>query len=153
MGEVFGWSREDTFQLRSTSWKHAFCVRERLGGGFVCTMKEGGGSVLVSQNRAACTHSLGEEFKGLLRCVCRGGRGEQQMEISWKKVNERVYTVFGSKFDLSKFVFKGSSRIFGEGFHVEVVSEAKERRGGWLFERSSCFTVSKQLPLKMFEFI
>lgn len=43
MGEVFGWSREDTFQLRSTSWKHNFCVRERLGGGFVHTTKEDGG--------------------------------------------------------------------------------------------------------------
>lgn len=58
-------------------------------------------------------------------------------------MNEGVYTVFGSKFDQSKFVFKGSSRIFGEGFHVEVIFEAKEWRGGWLLERSSCFTVSK----------
>lgn len=40
MGEVFGWGREDAFQLRSTSWKHAFCVTERLGGGFVRTTKE-----------------------------------------------------------------------------------------------------------------
>lgn len=27
---------------------------------------------------------------------------------------------FGSKFDQSKFRFKGCSRIVGEGFHVEV---------------------------------
>lgn len=36
---------------------------------------------------------------------------------------------------------------------MEVIFEAKEQRGGWLLERSSCFTVRKQLPLKMFEFI
>lgn len=36
---------------------------------------------------------------------------------------------------------------------MKVTFEAKEWRGGWLLERSSCFTVSKQLPLKMFEFI
>lgn len=32
----------------------------------------GKGIVLVSQNRAVCTRSLGEEFKGLLRCAARG---------------------------------------------------------------------------------
>jgi len=39
-------------------------------------------SVLVSQERAACTRSLGEGLKGLPRCACRGRRGEQQMETS-----------------------------------------------------------------------
>lgn len=68
-------------------------------------------------------------------------------------MNEGVHTVFGSKFDQNKFVVKCSSRGFGEGFHVEVIFEAKEWKGGWLLERSSCFTVSKQLPLKVFEFI
>lgn len=46
----------------------------------------------------------------------RVGVGEESSK--WrsvrKNVNERVYAVFGSKFDHSKFVFKGSSRIFGK---------------------------------------
>lgn len=43
MGEVFGSGWGDTFQFRSASWKHDFCVRDRLGGGFVRTTSEDGG--------------------------------------------------------------------------------------------------------------
>lgn len=83
----------------------------------------------------------------------RVGVGEESSK--WrsvrKNVNEQVYAVFGSLTTASLFLRAQAG--FWEGFHVKVTFEGKEWRGGWLLEGSSCFTVSKQLPLKMFEFI
>lgn len=36
---------------------------------------------------------------------------------------------------------------------MEVIFEEKKWRGSWLLERTSCFTFSNQLPLKMLRFI
>jgi len=65
----------------------------------------------------------------------------------------RAYAVFGSKLDQSRFALKGSGRISGEGFCVEVISEAKGWMGSWLLERSSCFTAVNQVPLKILKFM
>lgn len=49
----------------------------------ICVSHEGRlGSVLDSQDRAACAHSSGEQFQGLLRCVGGAGRGDQRVEIT-----------------------------------------------------------------------
>lgn len=56
-------------------------------------------------------------------------------------MSKRVYTVLGGKFDQNKFVFKGSSRIFGEGFHVEVIFEAKKMEGRLAFGKDILFYI------------
>lgn len=69
----------------------------------------------------------GNGFRGILRCVCTGGRGEQQMEMSWKNVNEREHT--GSKANLTRtsLFLRAQEGFLGK---ASVWRWSKQKNGG-----------------------